>query len=319
MAASACQAREQPFPEGKEVFFLDSLEAAARVGRDEAEGFFDKINGLDRAIQMQSETIPSLEEYREFLRRDALSFSQREKDALLRELQTVYALCEKTNPNLLPDTLCLIKTRGDYYGPSVFYTRENCIVIPEDALASTNGLQEVLLHELFHIVSRYNPDLRQTLYALIGFEPLRSPVALPPALSERLLLNPDGIPIEWAIGLEGGVQAVPLIFSRYDAWQSSYFAHLDFQLFALEMDEQAGHYRILISPDGRSTLGPDHFVSYLQKVKDNTTYLIHPDEILADNFIWAVSEDETSWRRFSEEGRALLLQMRDAIKNRKGG
>lgn len=319
MAVSACQAQERPFPEGKEVFFLDSLEAAARVSRDEAEGFFDKINGLDRAIQMQSETIPSVEEYREFLRRDALSFSQREKDALLHELQTVYALCENTNPDLLPDTVCLIKTRGVYYGPSVFYTRENCIVIPEDALASTNSLQEVLLHELFHIVSRYNPDLRQALYAIIGFEPLRSPVALPPALSERLLLNPDGIPIEWAIGLDGGVQAVPLIFSRYDAWQTSYFAHLDFQLFALEIDEQVGHYRVLVSPDGRSTLGPDHFVSYLQKVKDNTAYLIHPDEILADNFIWAVSDDELAWQRFSKEGRELLQQMRDAITNRKGG
>ncbi|MBK7408755.1 MAG: hypothetical protein IPJ40_12250 [Saprospirales bacterium] len=321
LLASACHAQQktpgQVLPEGKQVILLDSLEAAYRVSRDTKEGFFERIGVLDRSIQMKAENTPSEEDYREFLRRDVRSFKEKEKERLIREMQTIYALCARLSPHLLPDTLRLIKTHGQYYGPSVYYTREDFIVIPENELGPypSQNLQDVLLHELFHVVSRYHPKFRKALYGLIGFNHLENPVIIPDLLQQRLLLNPDGSDFQWGITLEkeDGSQflTTPLLFSRYDkfnARQPQFFSYLEFQLFTLEKDTITQQYVVQVSPEGRSTLGPDIFVQYLAQVRDNTDYLIHPDEVLADNFIYAVQgfEHPDRWDRFSEEGKALL-------------
>ena len=334
LLASACNAQQKAptslFPEGKQVILLlDSLEAAYRVSRDTKEGFFERIGGLDRSIQMKAENTPSEEDYREFLRRDVRSFTEKEKERLNREMQTIYALCARLSPHLLPDTLRLIKTRGKYYGPSVYYTREDFIVIPENELGpyASETLQDVLLHELFHVLSRYHPQLRKELYGLIGFRHLEAPVVIPALLQQRLLLNPDGSDFQWGITLKSAdgspFLATPLLFSRFDkfnARQPQFFSYLEFQLFALEKDTITPQYVVQVSPEGRSTLGPDIFVQYLAQVKDNTDYLIHPDEVLADNFIFAVQgfEKPDRWDRFSEEGKTLLQAIVEFLKTWEG-
>ncbi|MBK7336374.1 MAG: hypothetical protein IPJ00_09465 [Saprospirales bacterium] len=312
-----------PIPEAGQVFYLDSLEAAGRVSRDDVEGFFEKIGALDRAIQMQRSEAPTLEAYREFLRRDVLSFTAEEQGRLEKEISEIYRLCEQLSPHLLPDTLRLIKTRGAYYGASAWYTREDYIVIPENALRA-GPMQDVLLHELFHVLSRNHPRLRKDLYELIGFIRLSEPIQFPEPLRSRLLLNPDGMDHQWATPLlspEGKeVMTIPLIFSQYEAYNPKrplFFAHLDFQLFALEMDSASKAWAVQVNSEGKSTLGPEFRVDYLRKVRDNTTYLIHPDEILADNFIWAVQGPER-WKDFSSEGQSLLEAIVGYLKNWQG-
>ena len=316
--AGACNAQEPAptFPEGKQVYILDSLEAAHWVSRDAQEGFFERVNDLERSIQLHTDTIPTVEQYREFLRRDVRSFSEKQKAWVSRELKAIYSQCAGFSPHLLPDTLRLILTRSKYYGPSVYYTREKCIVMPENELRYDSGnLHEVLIHEIFHILSRYHPQMRKALYGLIGFSRLEDPVIIPESLKRRLLLNPDGSDIQWAIELEGSdgvtVLATPLLFSRYERFnpqRSYFFAHLDYQLFALEKDTIRGEYLVQVSPEGKSTLAPEYVVSYRTKSGGNTEYLIHPDEILADNFIWALEgyKNPEVWDHFSEEGKALL-------------
>lgn len=327
LLTSSCKAQQtapaHPLPQAGQVFYLDSLEAARRVSRDEIEGFFEKIGPLDRAIQMQRTETPSLEEYREFLRRDVRNFTEEEQKHLEKEIGEIYRLCEQLSPHLLPDTLRLIKTRGAYYGASAWYTREDYIVIPENALKAA-PMQDVLLHELFHVLSRQHPELRKSLYGLIGFTRLSEPIQFPESLRERLLLNPDGMDHQWAIPLKGSngkeVMTIPLIFSQYEAYNPKrplFFAHLDFQLFGLARDSISNTWGVLVNSEGKSTLGPEFRVEYLRKVRDNTTYLIHPDEILADNFIWAVQGPER-WKDFSTEGQSLLEAVVGYLKNWQG-
>ena len=51
------------------------------------------------------------------------------------------------------------------------YTRANAIVFPEKFLkGGAPWVQRVLCHELFHVLSRANKELRERCYAAIGFE-----------------------------------------------------------------------------------------------------------------------------------------------------
>ena len=363
--AASCQAQRStpapPITEGKEVILLDSLEAAYWVTHDTKDQFFERIGSLDRSIQLRSERTVSHGEYQDFLRRDVRDFSIDEKRYLEGEIQTVYDLCARLSPYLLPDTLRFIKTRGAYYGPSTYYTRENYIVIPENELSrhQPGRMQHVLLHELFHVLSRYHPRFREALYERIGFMQLEWPVVIPSPLRERILLNPDGNDFQWAMRIDGisndtdgifegtdgiskdtdaisndtdaisnGTDAIstwiiPLLFSRYEKYKPKrpgYFAHMDFQLFALEKDTVEQAYVVQVTSGGESTLGPEYFVEYRKKTRDNTEYLIHPDEILADNFIWAVKgyQNRSHWDRFSTEGQILLQAIVDFLEKWEG-
>lgn len=315
-----------------QVVFLDSLQAARAIVEDEAEGFFEKISPLDMAIQMGS-SLPDtfsrkelLADYRGFLQRDVESFSEEEEELLREALRRAFFLTEKLLPGLFPDSIGIIKTKGLHYGPSVYYTRENLIIIPENELWEGNlgGLVQVMLHEVFHIYSRYHPEEQEALYRLIGFEPVSKPLAFPDSLARRMLLNPDGIAIDYAITLElpGDslpVRAVPLIVSpqpNYTPSLPQFFAYLDFQLYPIE--EAEGRYLVKTKSGYRSPLPPPTQIpAFFEQIGDNTDYIIHPDEILADNFVFLVlaqtGEEDFELKKYSERGREVLRGMKKVL------
>src|SRR5437667_368014 len=74
-------------------------------------------------------------------------------------------------PLSFPTTVQLIKTTGVEEGNAA-YTRGTAIVISKVELSKTQSeLEKIICHELFHILSRHNPKLRERLYAIIGFIP----------------------------------------------------------------------------------------------------------------------------------------------------
>ncbi|NUO00792.1 MAG: hypothetical protein HUU01_09260 [Saprospiraceae bacterium] len=286
---------------GCELLFLDSLQAAKEIVKDDAEHFFEAISMLDMKIQLkfiaqrqhQRETL--LQEYRFYLQDDVRAFTEPEQVLLREVLGEAFRLCLNLSPALLPDTLRLIKTPGKHYGASVFYTRERSIIIPQSDLLEPDRseLLRVMLHELFHIYSRYHPKQRQDLYELIGFRPLpggRAALRFPANLEELLLTNPDGINVAYAIRLphptRSEIQAIPLIRSRYPAFNPAireFFPYLQFDLYPIRQKSD-GTFVVLSRSDGSSTLSEEEKQGFYEQIGDNTDYIIHPDEILADNF-----------------------------------
>ncbi|MCB9273954.1 MAG: hypothetical protein H6564_07925 [Lewinellaceae bacterium] len=309
------------------VFLLDSLQAAGAISQDGKEGYFEKVQPLDMAIQMKQPLAEGktreamLEDYRAFLRADVAGFSP-EEEALLRQVfQQAFRLCRGFSSALFPDTIRLIKTRMRHYGPGVYYTRERCIIIPANELQADNAeaLTGVMLHELFHIYSRYHPEQREALYRLIGFERLARPLHLPDSLQQRLLLNPDGIDYRYGIAFDGpggrAIQAVGLIsaaFPEYSPSHAQYFEYLDFQLYPITRSDSA--YAVQVINASQSPLPPvDSLPGFFRRIGDNTSYIIHPDEILAENFVFmimmAAGDPNVEAEQYSARGRELLSGM----------
>jgi len=212
------------------------------------------------------------------------------------------------NPSLFPEEIHLVKINGqEGYGPSVYYTRERCIVIPANELQAEKQEQllQVLLHELFHIYARYHPDQQRELYKAIGFSSATDTVVLPEHLRKRLLLNPDGVHWQQKITLRPPMQDSSEVFfpilyaTQLEVAGGSFFEHFTFGYFPADSTDQG--WQINATP---STVAA--WPSFRQQTGGNTNYIIHPDEILADNFVLLVQRARGRSIEASPKGQKVL-------------
>ena len=152
-----------------------------------------------------------------------------------------------------------------------------------DAMQNPALMDYLLSHEAFHVLSRANPALREELYRAIGFNACAS-VDLPADLAPLRLTNPDAPVSRHAITARRGQRTVEVVP----------FVHLS----SREVDPAAGfmpQMRTVWLPVERQgerctargeRLGLDELQGIYEQVGRNTEYLIHPEEILADNFAY---------------------------------
>lgn len=212
----------------------------------------------------------------------------------------------------LPKEILLVHTTGAEEGNAA-YTRGTAIVLPDKVLAySPTQLDRLLAHELFHVLSRHDGALRQRLYRIIGFE-VCDPIGLPPSLAPRRITNPDAPLIDCTIELKTAsgktVVGAPVLYAsvkEYDAKKGgSFFQYLTFRLLLVEKKNDRWQPMLL---DGEPiVIDAKKEPTFYEKIGKNTNYVIHPDEILADNFVHLVMEDQDLMTpRIVDEMRVIL-------------
>lgn len=269
------------------LVFLDSAQAARAILLDTTDAYFERVRVRDIALQLGTpvaeikDTAALRAAYPVALAAEVRPFEPAERTLLLEQFRKLFPVLEERFPGLWPARIELVKVTGTHFGSAAFYTREMGIYFPAAQLRyppEANVLRQILLHELFHLISRRHRDRQADWYATIGFTPPDHPIQLPDSLRANRLLNPDGIPEDWIIRLDSLV-ALPVIYradrvapglSFSDALQSAY----------LPLVLEAGRYRV--APPGRN---PARTRAFLRLTGGNTNYIIHPDEILAENFL----------------------------------
>jgi len=326
--------KEIRFPNGKICLLLDSVAAGEAITFDQRDGYFEKVNISEMSIQMhkplrEGQTHESLlPEYIQFLKTDVEGFSYEDSKFIEGVMEKVFRTVHGVSPDLFPDTLKLIKTKGRHYGDGVWYTRENCIIIPADELGQrkTNPFTTTMYHELFHVWSRLNPAKSARTYQLIGFEGIGyENLILPPGLAAQAMYNPDGVDFAQKIALaqadSSTIYAVPIIYANNLGWtevQNTFFAYVEFSLFQIEKQPN-GKWMVRVKEDGfSSTLNMQDQKDFFRQIKDNTGYIIHPDEVLADNFAFIMQEKngQKVSLKFSVEGKKLLVDLEAVLKGK---
>ena len=175
------------------------------------------------------------------------------------------------------------------------------------------GLEKLLIHELFHILSANNPKLKEVLYEVINFKKCDD-IELPEKLREIKLTNPDGIRNDHYVEVEHQkktIQVVPILYSsapKYDVTKGGeFFRYLKINLLVIE--KEGGSWRHKRDNTGEPVLlelrdVPDYF----NKIGSNTDYIIHPDEILAENFVLLVQGTQPVKSEWVIEGMRKILQ-----------
>lgn len=317
-------------PSGTNITFLDSTESALQIITDQHDSFFESLSIVDMAIQLRTDKRFStrdeaLTEYKNKLRSEVSSFTSEEQMILKSTMQEAKRLLDSINPKLWPNNIDLIKIRTNHYGPDVYYTREDAIFIPDNVFTSNRSQTEllpVILHEIYHILSRFDNKFRTDTYKLINFVEHHKKIKLSDALQAKRLTNPDGTTLEYAIKLSdnkgNSTLATPFIKSNqpyYSRSIPSFFAYINFDIYRLaELDD--GSLFIESDKAGNTTLNQEYQVDYFNHISDNTQYVIHPEEIMADNFKIAALTSKTGDRsHLSESGKRLIYEILKIMKS----
>jgi hypothetical protein len=209
----------------------------------------------------------------------------------------------------------MIKTTGAEEGNAA-YTRGTAIVLPTGELAkSQEELNKLFCHELFHILSRHNPELRERLYEAIGFTRCDE-IEFPRELTPRKITNPDAPRNDHFIRLtDQGQQclAVPILLSSaevYDAKRGGeFFEYLNFQFLVMEKTSNPDRLKAQYENSMPKLVGLQEISGFFEQVGRNTQYIIHPEEILADNFaLLILGEQKPPSPEIVQEMKVILLQ-----------
>ncbi|RMH95504.1 MAG: hypothetical protein D6681_13000 [Calditrichaeota bacterium] len=281
-----------PFIGHTRVLFADRRQGQKLLTtRDD---FLARLSRYDQAVRLLSRTPVSEPEFLHHLAANVLEWQPEDRQRFTLLIEEIR---EKLSPFhlSLPDTIWLIKTTAREEGNTpVAYTRMNAIILSHPLLNTPDShLRNTLIHELFHILSRHNPQLRDSLYALIGFHRCGE-ITLPPSLRERKLTNPDAPRLSHYIYVRYRGERIPVVPVTYIAADldqvargSGFFSFLEFRLLAVECAGDTCSPRL---ENGEPLLLPVSAVEgYFRQIGRNTDYIIHPEEILASNFVFLVT------------------------------
>ncbi|MEQ8785706.1 MAG: hypothetical protein RIC55_05385 [Pirellulaceae bacterium] len=277
---------------GDTVFQLASIQQGRELMLEQ-DAFSQSLSRFDRQSRLDTQREVTTEELLQFAAQQVLPWT--DEDAR-RVAEVTSSLRTKLEPlgDIFPAEVLLIHTTGRGEGDAA-YTRGNAVILPTRKLRqSAAGLERLLIHELFHILSRHDPALRKRLYDIVGFE-LCEAIPLPGELIDRKITNPDAPRIDSVIRLSFNGQAAvcaPVLIASSEQYEPGaergFFKYLQFRL--MEVQPHEGGFAPKRN-DGEPVLRePQDADDFFEQIGRNTRYIIHPDEILADNFVHLVKK-----------------------------
>jgi hypothetical protein len=279
------------------------------------DDFIQRLSPFDRSARMKTDKAVSTGELLEFIGKNVVDWTKEETQTVRAAIEAMQPLFRDL-PLSWPPTVQLIKTTGAEEGNAA-HTRSTAIVLPKAVLGKNQQeLQQLICHELFHVLSRQNPGLREELYGIIGFTKCNE-IKLPPELERRKITNPDAPRNDHFVRLQIGGQeslGVPVLLSTVETYDvkrgGEFFAYLQFQFLVVEKDSGSANLKALSEGSLPKLVGMERVLGFMEQVGKNTDYIIHPEEILADNFALLVLN---SHNVASPE---ILRKMREVIMRR---
>lgn len=282
ISCAYARAAETPF------FVFATLEQGKAI-LTAKDTYIEQMSPFDRSCRMRTDANVTERQFLDFVSNNVLSWEKDDQERMRPVIAAVGAKLERFT-SFLPEMVYLVKTTGNEESGAA-YTRGGAIVIPQAMInAHPVTLCRLLSHELFHIIARRNPQLRDELYGTIGFKQC-PPFEFPETLKDRKITNPDSPVNEFCISVRAGKKnllVLPILYSRVEKYQKAhsehFFDYLQVAFLAVARDNGPRRKPTLLKGARPDLYDESELGGFFEQIGKNTDYTIHPEEILADNF-----------------------------------
>jgi hypothetical protein len=244
--------------------------------------YYDGFTQNDLDYRMQKKDA-SMDEYLDFAKEQVLDFTDEEKEAFDRIMSYIEDILS-ANGYVLPDLdpIIFVSTTqkeecgsGAYTHGTQIYLNTKWLTDPDTGEYS----RVVVAHELFHCLTRSNPEFRKDMYKLINFTVQDDDFILPPSVEEYYISNPDvehhnayaSFTIE---GEKTDCYAALVTTKHFEKKGDSFFDCMTTAL--VPVDGSDVYYT------------PEDATDFYDVFGKNTEYVIDPEECMADNFAYAL-------------------------------
>lgn len=225
----------------------------------------------------------------QFAMDQTLNWSDEEKARISKTMKSLDTEIKKQKYNLeFPKEIVFVKTTQKEEGNAEAYTRMNWIAIGEEALKSSSDtdLKYLVAHELFHLLTRQNAHFKKDMYQIIGFEVAEKEILFPSDLAEIRISNPDISRYDsYGTFTIGGQKqyCTMVIYTDKPYNGNTLFDYMKIGLVPLN-----GEF-IPVQKSGKTIIySLDEAEDFYTQVGKNTSYVINPEEIMADNFAYTL-------------------------------
>jgi hypothetical protein len=285
---SAALAADIPLHGSTQIHCASPQEAADILGQ--VDQFVRQMGPLERQLRLGADGPVTQDAYLEFTRQQALGWLPEEVRRLTGVIVDLRPKLAELR-DLWPARVVLVKSTGREEGQAP-HCRGDAIVLPARSLQQPPAaLERLVLHELFHILSRQSAPRRTQLYAIVGFRTV-PPLTLPAAWQPRRITNPDAPEIDCVISLRHEQQTLhlaPILLTKQAAYdniaEKSLFGELMFRLMPVQLDLGQQRWVPAVVAEEDRLWEAEQLPEYGAKIGRNTSYIIHPEEILAENFV----------------------------------
>ncbi len=254
------------------------------------DAYTDRWSKFDVYSRLGHRGHPS--ELMKFISEQVREWTEEEKGRVNHIINALSGNIERQGYKLsFPDTVFMIKTNAKEESGAAGYTRANYIVLKDNIMSIPyNRLRKTVAHELFHVLSRNDSLLRRRLYDAIGFT-VCNEVMYPPELKAYRMSNPDAPINDAFIKLAAGgdsVECMMILYSNRPYSGGTFFDYLNLgflRVTGLNPDKQ-----IVYENDKAVIYSIDEVAGFYEQVGQNTNYIIHPEEILAENFVFVLQQ-----------------------------
>jgi len=289
LLCGAAHAQFTGFP-GTTVRFASVAQGRSVLGT--VDEWMPLTSELQRASTLGRTPPVSVEEFRAFSAEAVLPWTEAQQVRWRKALQRLAPKFAALRVPLPPEVL-LISTDGrDAFGNP--YTRGHAVVLPLAALPDKAEADVyILAHELFHVVSRHTLALATRLYTTIGFESA-APLQWPGAWLPQRIANPDA-PFDQHLmrtTVEGrAVALMPLLMAERADLKAgeSFFSVMEVRLLEVTPGDATRPTVPVMSGGQPVWHTPEQAPDYLARLGGNTSYILHPEETMADNFAFVAA------------------------------
>ena len=261
--------------------FADA-EEGKRLKMENVE-YFDGLNQCDLDFRLQKKG-GTLDEFKTLAASQLVDFTEEEKQALdwaMAELERRIAKQGIKPP--ASEEIIFIKSNMKDEDEASAYTHGTQIylgksftarLLSEDQELRDEGVY-ILGHELFHCLTRSNPDFRASMYKIISFDVQDEDYVFGPDVAERIISNPD---VEHhnssALFTIGGEQKrCTVVFYAKKFFEKSGDNFFDY-----------GGTGLVPVDDTNTLYDSEEASDFWEVFGKNTDYVIDPEEAMAENF-----------------------------------